>query len=242
MMNGSMSEAHDGYATLDDVEPQTFARFSQWLYTGSYDSNSTKLGEVDTPTFRTREAMPVDDNVVDDPFGAWSQDTWTFSQKKRGGRGQQFYAADASKQQGLWASFSGGSSSEMPRKIPSAESATYIEYNNYYLTHAQLYCFSDKYDIVDLRQIAIDKLKQHLIDDVLLSSQRIAALVELIGFVSENTTSSGLENSDKLRDLVVQYTAITFEILFQNRDFQDILAANGDFSLEVMNRLLRRLD
>ncbi len=36
LVNGDMAEATSGVATLDDVDTGTFARFSQWGYTGDY--------------------------------------------------------------------------------------------------------------------------------------------------------------------------------------------------------------
>jgi len=36
LVNGSMHEALDGQATIHDIEPHTFSRFCQWVYTGTY--------------------------------------------------------------------------------------------------------------------------------------------------------------------------------------------------------------
>lgn len=36
LMNGDMREAHSGEAEIRNVDEATFARFSQWAYTGHY--------------------------------------------------------------------------------------------------------------------------------------------------------------------------------------------------------------
>ena len=42
MINGSMMEAHQGLATLEDVDLSTFLRFVQWLYHGYYAAASPR--------------------------------------------------------------------------------------------------------------------------------------------------------------------------------------------------------
>lgn len=241
MMNGHMSEAKDGYATLDDVDPKVFAHFSQWLYTGKYESAgmSPKIEPADLATLLPAEIAFNEDS---DRYRNSYPGNWRAPRKAASPRGQRFYAADASKQQNLWATFSGGSTSEMPHEAVPSDRASKIDLDVQYLLHAKVYCFADKYDILGLKQLAIDKLKQNLIDYVQLTPLRIAALTQLIGYTSENTLPPNGKDSDNLRDLIVQYTAIVFEILFKSQDFQDLLSADGEFFLEVVTQLLRRLD
>lgn len=63
LINGGMSEANQGCASLEDVEESTFVRFSQYGYTGDYiaadpeillDSSTIACTSTDTPSKPTR--------------------------------------------------------------------------------------------------------------------------------------------------------------------------------------------
>lgn len=250
LINGGMSETADGYATLEDVEVGTFVRFTQWLYTGNYDARSPSLSRSDSiPVHHSlrHKAMGI---VEVDQVSVWAHHAWHSSaglkRKPNVSRsGQQFYAADASRRQNLWATFTGGSSASMPARLdycatPSSHHAEGID--NLYLTHAQLYVFADKYGVFGLQQIAIDNLKQNLIEFTDMSQERIEAINDLILYTMENTASLEGDKVDKLRDLVIQYAVICFEILFEDEEFRALFATNAEFMFELTRRLMARLD
>lgn len=71
LVDGDMAEATSRVATLVDVDPGTFARFSQWGYTGDYTAvypeillDSSMIG-TDQPDM---EAKPHDPNLDDVPY------------------------------------------------------------------------------------------------------------------------------------------------------------------------------
>lgn len=252
LINGVMMEATGGCATLDDVEVGTFVRFTQWLYTGSYDTHNGSLNRSGSIAVCHPVKHKAFGAVEVDQASVWAHLGWhSFGGIKRsedmGRSGQQFYAADASKRQNLWATFTGGSSSLMPSKLDfSAVPGAYNDQNNdlvdVHLIHAELYVFADRYGVFGLQQAAIDNLKQTLIDFTEMSQERVVAFVDLIAYALENTAPSESDKVDKLRDLILQYSTICFEILFEDDGFKELLATNANFMVELMHRLMQRLD
>lgn len=43
LLTGSMKEAKEGRVVWDDVDEQTFVRFSQWAYVGDYDAGAPDI-------------------------------------------------------------------------------------------------------------------------------------------------------------------------------------------------------
>ena len=62
MMNGSMTEAQEGFATLEDVDEGTFVRFIEWAHKGYYTAAdfSTAINSPPAPRSQSvEEAVPV---------------------------------------------------------------------------------------------------------------------------------------------------------------------------------------
>lgn len=68
LVSGEMAEATSGIATLVDLDPGTFARFSQWGYTGDYTAVEPEilLGPSMIGTDRPAAAVRSDDPNYDD--------------------------------------------------------------------------------------------------------------------------------------------------------------------------------
>lgn len=254
LMNGGMSEARDEFATLDDVDPEVFARFAEWLYTGRYASMSASEPTTDSMTVGntieqhglSQHPMP---DIRYDIFGGIGTNYSPppgFTQRNRG---QDFYAFDASKRQSLWATFTGGSSASLPHPYQdfTASHVEDIEPRNDLMPHVKMYCFADKYGVSGLLQLTIDKIKQTMIENTALSPSHVTEAVDMIWYTLEHTDSTQPDDDkvkkiDKLRELVLQYATIIFEILFKHDDFKTLYSSDGDFALEMTGRLLGRLD
>ncbi|KAG4427802.1 hypothetical protein IFR05_016715 [Cadophora sp. M221] len=61
MMNGSMREAIDGVATLEDVDEQTFMRFCEYAYFGDYTPAQQKLVLASADFDRGESSIPTRD-------------------------------------------------------------------------------------------------------------------------------------------------------------------------------------
>lgn len=247
LMNGGMSEAHDEYATLDDVDTETFARFAEWLYTGRY--GSLPMSETTTDSVSVGHTIEQH-GLSQHPIADYDifLDRFTTLDSPPRNRGQDFYAFDASKRQNLWATFTGGSSASLPR-TRQASKGNHVEDadpRNDLMPHVKMYCFADKYGVLGLQQVTVDKTKQVMIENTLLSPTHVTEIVDMIWYTLEHTTSPQSDDTtkkvDKLRDLVLQYATIIFEILFANDDFKALFSSDGDFALELTMRLLNRLD
>lgn len=76
LVAGDMSEARTGVATLEEVDPGTFARFSQWGYTGDYTAVDPEilLDSSNIETDRPEAEVKSDDpNYEDVPVVAPSE-------------------------------------------------------------------------------------------------------------------------------------------------------------------------
>ena len=58
MIHGSMVEAKQGFATLEDVDLDTFLRFVQWLYHGYYDAANPR-------NLPASEKSQIEDEIVE---------------------------------------------------------------------------------------------------------------------------------------------------------------------------------
>ena len=100
LIDGEMSEAITGVATLKDVDTGTFARFSQWGYTGDYTAvePETLLDSPIIGTDRSDAEVKADDSNYDDvpmvvPFDP-ERDTFSVHTRKAGQRRVKKFSAD----------------------------------------------------------------------------------------------------------------------------------------------------
>ncbi|KAK5726339.1 hypothetical protein LTS12_027452, partial [Elasticomyces elasticus] len=90
-----------------------------------------------------------------------------------------------------------------------ANSESCEEYTDVFLSHAQLYVFADRYDVEGLRELALYKLHQTLVEFNLFK-ERIGDVSELLCYAYDNTPER-LGCQERLRDLVLRYVACHIE-------------------------------
>lgn len=78
MINGRMSEAVNEVASLEDVETETFVRFMQWAYTGSYhvggnnNNNNNNNNTNNSSDLGAKSYNDVRESALDEePAGGW---------------------------------------------------------------------------------------------------------------------------------------------------------------------------
>lgn len=247
MINGRMSEAVNEVASLEDVETETFVRFIQWAYTGSYNvgrnNNNNNKNDVGANHNGLLREATIDD---DEPNPMMRRYIASRSRNKKGGYTEDDYFS-RSPLENLRKAFG-------ERDYPVIESSLLVEqspssYNNnnrehskehrrpdIYLLHAKLFVFAEKYDIQPLKMLAIHNLHLALSRYQLLL-QHISDITDLIRYSYENTHAS----DDLLRELLASYVELEMAVLIEAKPFEELLEEGGDFVGDFLKRVKKRI-
>lgn len=255
MIHGSMVEAKQGFATLEDVGLNTFLRFVQWLYHGYYDAASPR-------NLPASEKSQIEDEVVepgqpdlhpslinlrnttdDRPLVADSfiGDVQLYVYAGRGY--QPYYKEDEEKARGQSLKESFIRRIYRVRNIkkdapqPRQNSNKREDYSEVFLGHARLYVFADKYDIQTLKEFTIEELHATLAVYTLYQ-ERTGDIVRLLRYVYANTaeTKSGVED---LRTLLTQYMEVEIDTLIKDEDLQGLMIEDGGPLLADLMKVVR---
>ncbi|KAF1812875.1 hypothetical protein P152DRAFT_458055 [Eremomyces bilateralis CBS 781.70] len=105
------------------------------------------------------------------------------------------------------------------------------------LCHAQLYVFGDKYDIKNLRWLALEKLRATLVS-FQLHEQRVQDVVQLVRYAYGNTAACPME---PLRDMLAQYLAGRIKVIGSNEAFHVLLKEGGEFVTDFWGQILAQV-
>ncbi|KAL9125882.1 MAG: hypothetical protein Q9217_004981 [Psora testacea] len=265
LVNGEMKEAKEGCTPLEEVDEQTFVRFTQYAYTGDYvtadpeillDSSAiatTDSAQNEAPPDLNRpdvvaEWVPAEDEPEEPPeiHAAFDELGWGSSQisekdKKEKGHMQLEWAGVKSKKSKLWTSFRLKEygifkpASHVRKNREACEDYTVV-----FLCHARLYAFADKYDIEHLKRLSLGKLHQTLVTFTPYE-ERIDDIVELLHYSYSNTPDRP-DSKDDLRQLIIHYAACVVEYLSRNAKFQLLLEEHGSLAKDLLMQMLDRLD
>ena len=249
-MNGYMAEAQKGFATLEEVDADTFGRFVEWAYKGYYNAadftttiqdgsdsagRSTEDERVAEKPFQRTEVPDVEgfgqtspDQVVysfDEPFG--SGELGSVSPRKRKSEKKVFFPELPDLYTDIPVLMAPPTFSPIQRgnsiKIPPPRrnrNSTEV-YRDVFLSHARLYVFAEEYDIQALKSLALDELYVTLANYTLYAD-RIADIVELLHYVYHNTSEKS-EGMEDLRTLMMQYVRREYDTLKHDKDFGDLM-------------------
>ncbi|KAI9762719.1 MAG: hypothetical protein M1840_001186 [Geoglossum simile] len=226
LMNGEMLEAREGCACLEDVDEETFVRFSQYLYTGDYSATTPDPPATNPhhPPRRLSEVFPVIELEPFQPGGPYG------SRCRKCGR----QTHSASKRSEAWDEFE---NTTYPALQPceSPENPTPI-----FLSHVRLYAFAEKYDIASLKDLTLHKLHRTLSNFPSCHGQ-IGDIVDLLQCSYEVTADREGGAVDGLRRLVIHYATCVVEDLAPNERFQGLLEDGGQFARDLFRQMLKRL-
>ena len=97
-------------------------------------------------------------------------------------------------------------------------------YSDVFLSHACLYVFAEKWDIQELKMLALDELHATL-KKYNLYTERTSDIINLLRYVYCNKEpSEGVEN---LRTLMRLYVGCKMDILTYDQDFRDLMIEDG---------------
>lgn len=160
LLNGEMKEAKEGLVEWPDMNVQTFLRFMQWAYTGTYDVPEPKSIAEEAKAAAEGASKHVNQNALTG-LGRGTALTWQFKDNDR-------YP-----------------SATIP--FTARPNLNSLEgYNDIFLCHAELYIAADMYDVGVLKQLALHRLHVTLEAFTLYPSQ-LASIVNLVLYVCENT-------------------------------------------------------
>ncbi len=237
MMNGSMREAREGCATLDDIEGETFASFCEYAYVGDYAPAQPQ---------RDLEPAKVEEADSSDLLDGYSRKA---NLKKK--KGKRDSVADTDKDP----------CAECGRKASLQTLLDEFKSRDYYtvvspkfrprehvkgdpfLCQARVYVFADRYDIAELRILALDKLHRALCSSTAARSQ-MGKVVDLIRFSysNENTRDNEVgQDRDSLRSMVVHFAVCVFESLVKEDSFLELMEEGGRFARDLTALLGKRV-
>lgn len=225
MINGPMMEAHQGKATLEDVDSDTFLRFVQWLYHGYYDVGGplqlrqpNDVRSLNDSTYSNVSPMLVHSHMLrNDDSAVVERSIFVYDSKVKKNISQGQYTVHKAKK-----------NSSQPRPNRHHEE----DYSEVFLGHARLYVFADKYDIENLKVLAREELHATLAVFTMYQ-QRTSDAVALLRYIYANTaeTKSGVED---LRSLMTGYIGAEIETLIKDKDLEALMSEDASMLADIM--------
>ncbi|KAI9841076.1 MAG: hypothetical protein M1838_003786 [Thelocarpon superellum] len=226
LMNGSMEEARQGVARLEDVSEETFVRFTQFAYTGDYVPPSFQI------------AAGAEELEKSNPYAS-DDDPWKLIQSKGKKKSHSFDRFDEGEAQRLFKNVE----YELPRSRTALLAACEArpnrgsdeDYTPVFLGHAELYVFADQYGIKDLKTLVLHKLHRLLVVFSAYES-RVTDIVALVRYTYTNTPFCD-NIADQFREMVLLYVASQFKKIGRSQDFVDLVAEGGSFAADLILKL-----
>lgn len=246
-----MKEACDGFACIEEVDEDTFARFVEYCYTGDYpaaehvvvlDASSIQheVGEVEHEVGGVVNAFyEPDEEELRRSFGLGP------ARGKRGKRNS-IMASGSMRRQEMWHAFTDVSwntpaqEPKPPQYSARANREACEDYTDVFLSHARLYVFADTYDIERLRVLSMQKLHESLVNFTLFA-ERTTDIALLLQYAYEHTPER-TGTMDDLRELLMRYVCCYLEEIRCNDVFTEILKAENNLSVDLLELLVPNLD
>lgn len=121
---------------------------------------------------------------------------------------------------------------------PRPNSNKQEEYSEVFLGHARLYVFADKYDVTNLKVLAMEELHATLAEYTLYQ-ERTGDVVALLRYVYANTADSK-DGVEDLRTVLTQYMEAEIDTLIKNEDLQELMLQDGGPLLAELMKVMRK--
>lgn len=209
LMTGPMKEAAKQRVWLDNVDKETFARFAQFVYTGDYtpaqpNDREPKLDDKKAKTWDEAEVAKRIERVTSMKVDTWEKFKYTE------------YPVP---------NLSIPSSSEEDKSEDKSK-----DYSPVLLSHAKMYVFADKYNIILLQSLSLQK--QHTAFCSLDSYTMCAsAIIKVLSYSYEHTTPSEIE---PLRKLLSRHLVYEIGGMLENADFRSLLISHSMLSRDLI--------
>lgn len=217
-----------------ETEEDTFVRFSQYLYTGSYDEAKP-----------SKRVVSKSDEIIAAGEVAFGE-TWLASTTKKKKKKNEslptpwgFDNGTAHmKTNSLWAKFKAlHPDSPVHDELEPVPNVPSDDYSEVFLCHARLYVLADCYGIDMLRTITLRRLRQVLVQFE-LHMHGSDDITQLVTYCLDQDRG---DQGDALGSLVCLYSACKAEELWKNADFRAVLGTSPEFSEGFIASILKRL-
>lgn len=248
MINGHMSEARKGFATLEDVDGDTFVRFIEWAHKGFYTPAECTTIENESPpqsgSQNRDEAMTTaQEQQSDVEVTLPLQEEWYPSSEPI-----QVSTIESPPELIYWHQSvpSAKKNKKSKRAVvkeefisreytihpvvlqappPRPNKSHQEDYTDVFLSHARLYVFADKYDIEPLKVLALEELHATLAIHT-LHAAHTGDVITLLRYIWGNTAES-TERGEDLRTLMTQYVGWKMDILIKDEDLKNLMIEDG---------------
>lgn len=248
-----MKEARDGFACIEEVDVDTFARFVEYCYTGDYPA-AEHVVVLDASSIQhedgkvEHEVGEVEHEVCEVVQNFWDLDIESSRWKAKRGKGVKknlIMAPRSMRRQEMLKAFK-----ELSWNTPAQEPKppqygarvnreACEDYTDVFLSHARLYVFADTYDIERLRVLSLQKLHQSLVNFTLFA-ERTTDIALLLQYAYQHTPER-TDTMDDLRELLIRYVCCHLEQIKSNSVFQETLKAENSSSVDLIEILLPSL-
>ncbi|PVH69809.1 hypothetical protein DL98DRAFT_438270, partial [Cadophora sp. DSE1049] len=233
LINGSMGEAFERKAIIQDIEEDTFIQFCQFAYTGDH----TTADFTHIPTTELQYVADSDEPVVEPVPAPEPEPVDTFPSR---GLAARRVKKQKKPSKGILLR------QELDNLVYNTEtirqnSNPTEDYTPVFLGHAQLYVFAEQLGIDVLKTLALSKLHQTLISFTLYAARR-PDIVELLRYTFSNDhTPDRVGAVDDLRSLVMLYTTCEVEGLVHCPEFLSLVEEGGQLAQNLVQMLVKRI-
>ncbi|KAI1324795.1 hypothetical protein F5Y16DRAFT_402059 [Xylariaceae sp. FL0255] len=249
LVNGKMKEAVEGTAEWPEVDKETFIRFWEFAYTGTYSSSDPvsiieqRINEEEPKISKKRKR--AERQAIEDEEIVTSTSRKIRCRFRRRARSQDLAidqtASPAALERTLSLQGPLPSQAVPPSEPPTEKSQGQGSSNllEFILAHARVYVLADYYDVQALAELSLEKLRDafHQIPKKLYMANDLAAVAE---YTYQNTIDKG-GCMDPLRELVSNTIAERIEPLWSHPTFKEALEASGELSKDVIGKMVLRL-
>lgn len=230
LIHGKMKEARDGYACIEDVDVDTFARFVEYCYTEDYAA-----AEHACTAFDGIESMDKPEDKIEE------------FQRTLGKRCRKTSSVSSglTRRQEMWNTFT-ELSCDTPAQVPKPpqysarpNEQACEDYTDVFLSHARLYVFADTYGIEGLRVLSLQKLRQSLVNFTLYA-ERTTDIALLLQYAYQHIPER-TGTMDHLRELLMRYVCCHLDEIRRNDVFKEMLKAENNLSVDLLELLVPSL-
>ncbi|RYO89826.1 hypothetical protein DL766_005142 [Monosporascus sp. MC13-8B] len=230
LINGEMSEACEGTAVWDDMDPDTFVRFSEFAHSGDYTTPKIELRTE--PHEHTRDQMspkaekPLQRDADEEAGALWID----YKSRK-----EMHEDSLGDVRRFITASYPSPGPVFSPQRVEEPE----MDYKKLLLCHIQLYIVGDKYCIPDLTALTTHKLHR-----TFLASYNGYKLQEDIADATRYAYANTVKG-DKPRTLLSHNIASGFngfKVFIRHPAIRGLLEESGERAIDVAIHLAKDID
>jgi len=233
LMQGKMSESLAGEATWQDVDQETFIRFTQFAYTGDY-SVPVMIAKVSDQGFRFTSSLETEPEPVPESAPAPAPEEVDFGWRLK--KKSQSHKTDRPPPMPRSRAFKSLTYPLLrPRSNfahtydPAMSEGSDENIGEVLLIHASLYVLGEKWGVDSLKRLTLFKLHKTL-SMLQLDGPKVTHIVKLARYAYSDENTPDLDNgTDGLRNLICQYAATKAEVLSEDPLFIKMIEEGGAF-------------